>query len=185
MERNSANIVLRSFLYVTGLLFVIIATLQCKSTDDLTVETTNSQQDTTSITSVDGESQLSPEDSARLARDEKLTEIYEEELRNTYKAKANRLANFYILAQQRFYVADYNNALTYINRALDIQENAYCLALRGSIHLGLGMRESFIADWRKALQMDENVPIPQSDYIIGALQSYGLIDDNLNKNFTP
>lgn len=184
MKEISAFISLQEFTVACGFVALILFAVQCRSTGELSNESISPEEGSGSGTEVI-QSQTSPEDSARIAREEKLTEIYKEELRSDYKSKANRLTNYYILAQQRFYAADYSNALIYINRAIAIQENAYLFALRGSIHLGLGMRENFVNDWKKALDMDENVPIPQSEYIIGALRSYGLIDDNLNKNFTP
>lgn len=120
------------------------------------------------------------EDSLKQA---KLVEIYKEELTEVYRAEANGIVNFYILAQQRFYNGDFTNALSLINRASVIRENADVLALKGSIYLGLGEIENFESNWRKALELDADVPIPPLPYVVQQLQDIGLIDSNLKKNF--
>lgn len=114
---------------------------------------------------------------------EALIELYKDELYAKYQAQANTLSNFYLMAQQHFYSGDYENALFMINRAALIKENADVLALRGSIYLGLGYINEFISHWRRALEMDPSVPIPQSTYIIRQLQNNGLIDEQLRKAF--
>lgn len=122
---------------------------------------------------------LSPEQKRR----EQLTELYKEELSDQYQAEANGLINFYILAQQRFFSGDYQNALILINRAAAIKENADVLALKGSIYLGLGQTENFVANWRQALELDSDVPIPPLPYVVQQLQLNGLLDQNLRKAF--
>lgn len=82
-----------------------------------------------------------------------------------------------------FFNGEYQNALAYINRAANIRENADVLALKGSIYLGLGSEEDFISNWRRALELDSEVPIPPSPYIVQQLQENGLIDENLQKSF--
>ncbi|MFV1884483.1 MAG: hypothetical protein ACMZ7B_08350 [Balneola sp.] len=125
------------------------------------------------------EDTVSPEQKRR----EQLTELYKEELSDQYQADANGLINFYILAQQRFFTGDYQNALILINRAASIKENADVLALKGSIYLGLGQTENFVANWRQALELDADVPIPPLPYIVQQLQLNGLLDENLQKAF--
>lgn len=129
--------------------------------------------------------QTAPEDtvSPEQKRREQLTELYKEELSDQYQADANGLINFYILAQQRFFTGDYRNALILINRAASIKENADVLALKGSIYLGLGQTENFVANWRQALELDADVPIPPLPYVVQQLQLNGLLDQNLQKAF--
>lgn len=122
------------------------------------------------------------EDSTQTKR-EALVNVYKEELNEIYQTDANGIVSFYILAQQRLYSGDYQNALIYINRAAKIKENADILALKGSIYLGLGLIENFVANWRQALELDSEVPIPPSPYIVQQLQQNGLIDENLKKSF--
>lgn len=112
-----------------------------------------------------------------------LIELYKDEIYSRYQAQANTLTNYYILAQQHFYSGDFENALFLINRAALIKENADVLALRGSIYLGLGYINEFVNQWRRALEMDPEVPLPSSAYIIQQLQNNGLIDENLKKAF--
>ena len=112
-----------------------------------------------------------------------LIELYKDEIYARYQAQANTLTNYYILAQQHFFSGDFENALFLVNRAALIKENADVLALRGSIYLGLGYINGFVNQWRRALEMDPEVPIPSSTYIIQQLQNNGLIDENLKKAF--
>mgnify|MGYP001334386622 CR=1 FL=1 len=63
------------------------------------------------------------------------------------------------------------------------KENADILALRGSIFLGLGSVDNFVRDWRKALELDENLPLSYSNYVLRELQNQGLLDDKFRKNF--
>ncbi|HBQ59513.1 MAG TPA: hypothetical protein DD671_07770 [Balneolaceae bacterium] len=74
----------------------------------------------------------------------------------------------------------YQSALYHINKAADIKETADILALRGSIYLGLGDQEKFTEQWRLALEMDENVPIPNIPYLVRQLKQEGLISENYN-----
>jgi tetratricopeptide (TPR) repeat protein len=112
-----------------------------------------------------------------------LIELYKDEIYARYQAQANTLTKYYILAQQHFFSGDFENALFLVNRAALIKENADVLALRGSIYLGLGYINEFVNQWRRALEMDPDVPIPSSTYIIQQLQNNGLIDENLKKAF--
>lgn len=121
--------------------------------------------------------------SAEEQRRAELTKLYKEELSEQYRADANGLINYYIFAQQRFYAGDYQNALVLINRAAAIRENADILALKGSIYLGLGQNENFLASWRQALELDPELPIPNLPYVVQQLQQNGLLDENFQKAF--
>lgn len=107
----------------------------------------------------------------------------ENELRDSYQIKVNRLTNFYARAQQLFYNGQHEDALFLIRQAEEVQINADVLALKGNIHYGLGNFDVFESSWRQALEMDENVPLPLIPTIIRALQNRGLLDENLKKNF--
>ncbi len=112
-----------------------------------------------------------------------LKELYKEELFEKHNSEANQLVNYYILAQQKLFTGEYPEARVLIEKALEIKENADILALRGSIYLGLGQPDEFVANWRRALELDPEVPILPSPYVIQQLQLYGLIDENLRKSF--
>ena len=110
----------------------------------------------------------------KITRDS-LIQVYKDEIYKENQIKANRITTFYILAQEKFYSGDYQEALFLINRALRVKETADVLALKGSIYLGLGSIENFVSFWRQALEMDENVPIPPSPAIVEELKRQGLI----------
>lgn len=121
-------------------------------------------------------------DEAQLRRDS-LTQVYKEELYNENQSKANRVTTFYILAQQKFYNGEFEEALFLINQATRVKETADVLALKGSIYLGLGSTENFVAFWKRALELDKNLPLPPSPNIIQELKKQGLINENPDKNF--
>ncbi len=150
-----------------------------------TVSTTQNSEEQQVSEVPDETPETAPEDTltAEEQRREQLTELYKEELTDQYQAEANGLINFYILAQQRFYAGDYQNALVLINRAAAIKENADVLALKGNIYLGLGQDENFLASWRQALELDPEIPIPNLPYVVQQLQLNGLLDENFQKAF--
>ena len=150
-----------------------------------TVSTTQNSEEQLVSEVPDETPETAPEDTltAEEQRREQLTELYKEELTDQYQAEANGLINFYILAQQRFYAGDYQNALVLINRAAAIKENADVLALKGNIYLGLGQDENFLASWRQALELDPEIPIPNLPYVVQQLQLNGLLDENFQKAF--
>jgi tetratricopeptide (TPR) repeat protein len=131
----------------------------------------------------DDSSQVSTTNGEEEKRRAELQELYREELRKTYQAKANGVTTYYILAQQQFHQAQYQNALYLINKALAIKETPDVLALKGSIFLALGSKEKFTENWRKALEMDANIPIPTLPFITRELQNQGLVDANFKRNF--
>lgn len=112
-----------------------------------------------------------------------LKEKYGEQLRSRYQDQANEITTYYILAQRHFYNREYQNALSYIKKAENVRTNADVLALKGNIYYGLNNIDKFVGNWRKALEMDRNVPLPLSDSLIEALQEHDLINENLEPNF--
>ncbi len=169
-------------LQLTGSILVILFFISCRSTNtvqqsELAEQTGPSPEEQARLDSI----QQAEEEAQRLL--DALTDLYKDEIYSNYQAQANTLTNYYILAQQNFFAGDYENALFLINRAALIKESADVLALRGSIYLGLGYINEFVNHWRRALEMDPEVPIPQSPYIIQQLQNNGLIDERLRKAF--
>ncbi|MAL16728.1 MAG: hypothetical protein CL670_08860 [Balneola sp.] len=128
-------------------------------------------------------SEVADTDSEEDKRKAELEELYKEELKKTYQAKANGVTTYYILAQQQFHQAQYQNALYLINKALAIKETADVYALKGNIFLGLGSKEKFTENWKKALEMDANIPIPILPFITSELQNQGLVDADFKRNF--
>lgn len=107
----------------------------------------------------------------------------ENKLRETYRSHANELTNFYIYAQHLFYNSDFEEALFWIEQAEKVQINADVLALKGNIYLGLGNFDEFENYWRRALEIDENVPVPPIPTIVRELKNRGLLDEDQKKNF--
>jgi tetratricopeptide (TPR) repeat protein len=150
----------------------------CRSTKSTSVNRpVESDQNERTLTQTEGTDTSSPQevDLEKVRRDS-LTQVYKEELHKDYQTKANRITTLYILSQQKFYSGEYQDALFLINRALQVKETADLLALKGSIYLGLGSTENFVAFWRRALEMDENLPIPPSPAIVNELKRQGLIE---------
>jgi tetratricopeptide (TPR) repeat protein len=138
---------------------------------------TSSENDTIDSLGTDTIKINEPEIDLEQKRIDSLTQVYKQELFNVNQAKANRITTFYLLAQQKFYSGEHSEALFLINQAARVKETADILALKGSIYYGLGSIENFLGFWRRALEMDENVPIPPSPVIISELKKYGLIDE--------
>lgn len=122
---------------------------------------------------------LSAEEERRRAE---LEELYRQELQERYNGRANGVTTYYINAQRLFYSGRYQAALYHINKAAEIKETSDILALRGSIHLALGSRDDFLENWRRALEMDENVPIPIAPFVVRELKAEGLIKQSYNPN---
>jgi len=116
-------------------------------------------------------------------RRDSLKKVYTDQIYQENQIKANRITTFYILAQQKFYSGEYEEALFLINRALRVKETADVLALKGSIYFGLGSTENFITFWKRALDMDKNLPIPPFPAIVEELKRQGLINENPDRNF--
>jgi tetratricopeptide (TPR) repeat protein len=155
----------------TSLLF------SCGSSKDMPVnEPVNADQNEETLAQTDSSETISPDIDLEKQRRDSLTQVYKDELYKDYQTKANRITTLYILAQQKFYSAEYQDALFLINRALQVKETADLLALKGSIYLGLGSVENFVAFWRRALEMDANLPIPPSPAIVEELKRQGLIE---------
>ncbi len=167
-------------LFIFCTIFIIHCSSSIQTVDPISEENSISPEDSLQIAIQDSIDQAqAKEEELRNA----LIELYKDEIYSRYQAQANTLTNYYILAQQHFYTGDYENALFLINRAALIKENADVLALRGSVYLGLGYINEFVNHWRRALELDPEVPIPSSTYIIQQLQNNGLIDENLKKSF--
>jgi len=157
--------------------------ISCRGSNQLSQSNSQEQVASTEEAANSTEVPVQTREDSALTRRNALVEVYKDELNEIYRADANGIISYYILAQQRFYNGDYQNALIYANRAANIKENADILALKGSIYLGLGLNDIFVANWRQALELDPEVPLPISPYIIQQLQLNGLIDANLKKAF--
>lgn len=157
----------------------------CKSsknatTEDVTQEAQDTQDDSLANSDTANVIEENDLDKNRL---DSLKQVYKDQLYDENKNKANRITTFYILAQQKFYNGEYDEALFLINRAIQVRETADVLALKGSIYFGLGATENFITFWGKALAIDKDVPIPPIPAIVAELKKHGLINEIPNRNF--
>lgn len=153
-------------------------TLSEESTDAVQNTQDNSQTNSDTIEAIN--SKIAESENVR--RDS-LIQVYKDQIYNNNQNKANRITTFYILAQQKFYGAEYEEALFLINQASNIKETPDVLALKGSIYFGLGSTENFITFWKRALDMDKNLPIPPSPIIVEELKKHGLINEIPDRNF--
>lgn len=94
-----------------------------------------------------------------------------------YKDLSNTVTNYYVLAQQYYYAAKFKTALYFIQKAAEFRfdETADILALTGSIYLELDEYELFLYNWKKALEIDPEVPITLSPRVKRLLTEEGLI----------
>jgi tetratricopeptide (TPR) repeat protein len=60
-------------------------------------------------------------------------------------------------AQKLYYTNNYKEALTYVQKSLQLKETALGYALEGTIFLSLGNRKLAIESWKKALSLDPNM----------------------------
>ena len=174
---NSSKINISNSFLIVCIILLCVTIVSCGSSKDTSlINNTNEQSinDNIKPDTVVTEIQV---DKALLRRDS-LTKVYKEELFDEAQSKANRITTFYILAQQKFYNQEYQEALFLINQAARVKETADVLALKGSIYLGLGSTENFLTFWRRALELDKDLPLPPSPAIVQELKRYGLIDKN-------
>lgn len=176
---SNINISLLPMLFLCGI--VGIGAPACSSTNQ--VQQSGEQQATEADSTALPQTQAETDEDREEERVKALKEKYREQLRDDYQAQANEITTFYLLAQRRFYNGDYRNALSIVNKALKIRENADLYALKGSIYLGLNNIEQFKKNWRTALKMDKQVPLPLTDFVIEQLKEHGLLNENLERNF--
>jgi tetratricopeptide (TPR) repeat protein len=132
-------------------------------------------EDTTETETVEANSE---EEQALEEKQKLMEQAYRDELEERYQGRANSITTYYNNAQRLFFMQNYQAALYHINKAAEIRETSDILALRGSIYLALGSKQRFAENWRLALEMDENVPIPNVGFVINELKALGLINQN-------
>lgn len=159
---------------------IVIAAAGCGSTEELTVTGAYEQEPAPPVQAVEA-SEASEEPHAE-AEDTVVIETAEPQknvhggLKLQFERMANNVTHLYITAQQLFYGGYSEQALIMIRQANEVRENADIRALKGSIYLSLGNREKFEENWKKAMELDKNVPIPSIPIIQQELQNLGLLD---------
>jgi tetratricopeptide (TPR) repeat protein len=178
--RSPFHIPLFQSLLLPAVMMVFISA--CSATKEVTepaypTESTQTEENTAQTAAVAEQDQKEAERRARLE------ELYQDELRKEYKAKANTLTTYYILAQQQYFKGQFKNAFYLINKAAKVKETSDVLALKGNIYLALSSKEKFAENWRKALEMDDDIILPTSTAILRELRNQGLINANFKRNF--
>lgn len=156
---------------------VIFLITGCGSTGEVT-EPQDFQEETTSelLNEVEQDDEdLNSTDAIRNELEERQLSVAERSMENRFQREANDLTHLYITAQQLFYNGYSEQALILIQQANGIRDNADIRALKGSIYLSLGNREKFEENWKKAFELDTEVPIPSVPIIERELQNLGLI----------
>jgi len=100
----------------------------------------------------------------------------ESELKSQFQQQANNITHLYVSAQQYFYNDEVEQALVFIKQANSIRDNSDVKAFKGSIYLSLDNYEKFEENWRKAFELDKDVPIPPIQAVQQELKNLGLID---------
>lgn len=163
----------------------MLLSLGCSSSKDLKTTVNPSQNE---LTETDDSLSVAEEKELQQKEDEEklkaeLEEKYRQLLYNQHQTRANGLTTYYILAQQQFYARQYDNALYLIDKAASFKETPDVMALRGNIYLALGQKNKFTQEWKKALELDPDIPIPSIPFVTNELKNQGLINDNSNRNF--
>ena len=70
------------------------------------------------------------------------------------------LLSGYRKAQDLFYLGEYRDALTEVDKTLEIQETADAFALKGTIFFMLDNITAARANWNRAVQLDPDIPVP-------------------------
>ena len=106
------------------------------------------------------ESQI-PQGEARAAAGQeeevRLSTAFVERAFADYARRTNSKLTLFFQAQQRYHEARYGEALSLINRALEIEESADALAMKGLIFAGLRAEDLAIQYWQRAIALDPQV----------------------------
>ncbi len=74
-----------------------------------------------------------------------------------YSRRANKKLDLFFRAQQRYHDGAYTEALGLVNRALEIEDSADALALKGMIFYRIGADSQAERLWQQALELDDTV----------------------------
>lgn len=88
-----------------------------------------------------------------------LTETKAESMQQWHKRKVIRAVQYYMIAQEKYYAKDYNQAITHLDKAIQLNpEDAFYFMGRGGIKDALGKHDDAIDDYNQAIKLDpENI----------------------------
>ena len=88
-----------------------------------------------------------------------LTETKTESIQQWHKRPVIRSVHNYMMAQEKFYTNDYNQAITHLDEAIQLYpEDTFYFMSRGDVKDALGKHDDAIDDYNKAIKLDpENI----------------------------
>lgn len=104
--------------------------------------------------------QPTPQRPAQADPDEEMTRLpgsFIDQAYREYARKANRKLTLFFQAQQQYSGGSYGEALTLINKAIEIERSADALALKGLIYYALEAYDQAEKMWEEALALDSTV----------------------------
>ena len=89
-----------------------------------------------------------------------LTETKTESIQQWHKRKVIRAVQYYMIAQEKYYAEDYNQAITHLDKAIQLNpEDTFYFMGRGGVKDVLGKHDDAIDDYNQAIKLDpENIP---------------------------
>ena len=78
-----------------------------------------------------------------------------------HKRKVIRAVQYYMMAQEKYYAKDYNQAITHLDKAIQLNpEDTFCFMNRGRAKDALGKHDDAIDDYNQAIKLDpENIHV--------------------------
>ena len=88
-----------------------------------------------------------------------LTETKTESIQQWHKRQVIRSVHSYMLAQEKYYAKDYNQAITHLDKAIQLNpEDTFYFMSRGSVKDAFGKHDEAIDDYNQAIKLDpENI----------------------------
>ncbi len=81
-------------------------------------------------------------------------------LLHVYTHRANQVLDHYVKAQKALYAQDHEKAMTHIDQALLLTENADLLAFKGAVYFGMGKLTEARASFSQAFAIDRKAAVP-------------------------
>ena len=88
-----------------------------------------------------------------------LTETKTESMQQWHKRKVIRAVQYNMIAQEKYYAKDYNQAITHLDKAIQLNpEDTFYFMSRGGVKDALGKHDDAIDDYNQAIKLDpENI----------------------------
>lgn len=84
-----------------------------------------------------------------------LTETKTESMQQWHKRKVIRSVQYFMIAQEKYFAEDYNQAITHLDKAIQLNpEDTFYFMSRGGVKDALGKHEDAIDDYNQAIKLD-------------------------------